>query len=165
MPLPSIRQSFFLIAAACCSMIIAAMIMQYTLDMEPCPLCISQRVFVILAGLIAVAAALQNPQQLGRKIYSVTGLAASLIGGGISSRHLWIQNLPEDQVPTCGPGIGYMFETLPIWDALSLLFAGDGNCADVVWRFGLTIPGWTLVGFVGLGTVFIWQFLRKSHSV
>lgn len=163
MPLPSTRQTFFLIAAACCSMMIAALIMQQILEMEPCPLCISQRVFVILAGAVALIAGLHNPANIGGKLYNLCGIIFSIVGGSISTRHLWIQNLPEDQVPTCGPGIGYMFETLPLADALTLLFAGDGNCAEVSWQFlGLTIPGWTLVGFIGLAAIFTWQLIRKE---
>ncbi len=163
MPLPSIRQSFFLIAAACAGMMVAALIMQHMFEMEPCPLCVTQRVFVILAGVIALIAALQNPARLGRRIYSSAGILLSLIGGGVSARHVWLQNLPEDQVPTCGPGLSYMFEALPMWEALSLLFAGDGNCAEESWRFlGLTIPGWTLVCFAGLVAVFAWQAWRKD---
>lgn len=163
MPLPSIRQSFFLIAAACAGMMVAALIMQHMFEMEPCPLCVTQRVFVILAGVVALIAALQNPALLGRRIYSSAGIVLSLIGGGVSARHVWLQNLPEDQVPTCGPGLSYMFEALPMWEALSLLFAGDGNCAEESWRFlGLTIPGWTLVCFSGLVAVFAWQAWRKD---
>ncbi len=163
MPLPSARQTFFIIAAACCSMMIAALIMQHMLEMEPCPLCISQRVFVILAGAVALIAGLHNPANIGNKLYNLSGIIFSLVGGGISTRHVWLQNLPEDQVPTCGPGLSYMFETLPLADALALLFAGDGNCAEVSWQFlGLTIPGWTLVCFIGLTVIFTLQLIRKE---
>ncbi len=163
MPLPSARQTFFLIAAACCCSMIAALIMQHMLEMEPCPLCISQRIFVILAGIAALIAGLHNPANIGNKLYSLSGIIFSIVGGGISTRHVWIQNLPEDQVPTCGPGLSYMFETLPLADALTLLFAGDGNCAEVSWQFlGLTIPGWTLIFFIGLAAIFTWQFRRKG---
>ncbi len=165
MPLPTIRQSYFLIAAACLCMMIAALIMQYFLDMEPCPLCITQRVFVIFAGLVGLIAGIHNTPNLGHKCYSALGILVSLIGGGVSARHVWIQNLPEDQVPTCGPGIGYMFDALPFTEALSLLFAGDGNCAEESWRFiGLTIPAWTLLCFLALAGVFGWQLLRKPAA-
>lgn len=163
MPLPSARQTFFLIAAACCCSMIAALIMQHMLEMEPCPLCISQRIFVILAGTAALIAGFHNPGNIGNKLYSLSGIFFSVVGGGVSMRHVWIQNLPEDQVPTCGPGLSYMFETLPLADALTLLLAGDGNCAEVSWQFlGLTIPGWTLIFFIGLAAIFTWQFMRKK---
>lgn len=163
MPLPNIRNTYFLIAGACLAMMIAALIMQHVFDMEPCPLCVTQRVFVILAGVVALIAGVHHCQGLGNRIYASCGAIMCIIGGGVSARHVWLQNLPEDQVPTCGPGLSYMFETLPMWEALSLLFAGDGNCAEEAWRFlGLTIPGWTLVCFLGLLAIFIWQLIRKN---
>lgn len=145
------RLVFGLIAGFCALSILAALVMQHVFDMEPCALCISQRIGIMAVGAVALVACLHNPKLLGIKVYSVLGIAFATIGGAISARHIWIQNLPEDQAPLCGPGLGYMFETRPIFDALSLLLKGDGNCADVLFTFlGLSIPGWTLVAFAGL---------------
>lgn len=161
--MPSIRLVYFLLFAACTGMMVVALIMQYVFSMDPCPLCITQRIFVVAAGLVALAAALHNPATTGKNIYAGLGALASLVGGGVSTRHVWLQNLPEDQVPACGPGLSYMFEALPFQEALSLLFAGDGNCAEAGWTFlGLTIPAWTLISFIGLTGVFVWQGLRKN---
>ncbi|MFL0811084.1 MAG: disulfide bond formation protein B [Agarilytica sp.] len=163
--LPSPRLIFFLLAATCAAMIGVGLIMQYVFDMEPCPLCITQRVFIIAVGVISLIAGFHNPPTLWRRIYGGAGVVAAMIGGGVSARHVWIQNLPEDQVPTCGPGLSYMFETLPMFDALSLLFAGDGNCADEVFNFiGLSIPGWTLVAFIGLACICVWQIFRPNSN-
>jgi len=83
----------------------------------------------------------------------------------VSGRHVWIQNLPEDEVPLCGPGLAYMFETRPMFDALNLLFKGDGHCADISMSFlGLTIPAWTLVSFVGLIGVLVFLIIRSFKS-
>lgn len=161
--IPSLRRTYLIVLAACTAMMISALVMQYWLEMEPCPLCATQRVFVVLIGFVGLLAWLQYPGRFGRRLYSVVGLCFAAIGGAVSGRHLWLQSLPEDQVPTCGPGLSYMFETLPVLDALSLLFAGDGNCADVVWRFlGLSIPGWTLVCFAGLAGLLVWQYVRDK---
>lgn len=160
--LPSYRNTNFIVAAGCTGLILIALYMQEVLGMHPCPLCITQRIFVILAGLLALLAALHNPAATGRKLYAGLGALAALVGGGVSARHVWIQHLPEDQVPACGPGLEYMFETFPLMDALTLLFQGDGNCADIVWQWGLTIPGWTLVAFVGLLLVNLWQGMRRA---
>ncbi len=161
--LPGIRQTYFIVFLGCTGLILAALYMQHAMGMHPCPLCITQRIFVIVVGLLALLAALHNPAAFGRKIYGGLSIIAALIGAGVAGRHVWIQNLPEDQVPACGPGLEYMFETFPLMDALRLLFQGDGNCADVVWQFlGLSIPGWTLVAFVGLAVISLWQALRKA---
>lgn len=161
--LPNLRQTYFIIFAGCTSLILIALYMQHQMGLHPCPLCITQRIFVIAVGLIALVAALHNSQGAANKAYSSLCVIAGVIGASVSARHVWIQNLPEDQVPACGPGLEYMFETFPLLDALALLFQGDGNCADVVWSFlGLSIPGWTFVAFVGLIALSIWQGLRKA---
>jgi disulfide bond formation protein DsbB len=110
-----------------------------------------------------LVACAHNPSVTGRRFYAGTGILFSLAGLGVAGRHVWIQNLPEDQVPACGPGLEYMFETFPLTQALELLFMGDGNCADVVWTFlGLSIPGWMLVFFCGFIGANFWQLLRRS---
>ncbi len=154
----------FIIFISSLASIITALIMQHMFEMEPCPLCITQRLFVMGAGGIAFIAFLHNPlARLLKCGYAAIGLALSLIGGGVSARHVWLQSLPEDQAPACGPGLEYMFDTFPLMEALTLLFKGDGNCADVVWSFlGLSIPGWTLVLFGVFAVGFIVQVTRKN---
>jgi disulfide bond formation protein DsbB len=123
---------------------------QHYLHLEPCPLCIFQRVVVMaLAGVLLVAA-IHNPAGFGVRIYGllVTGVAA--IGAAISARHVWLQNLPRDQVPECGPGLDYILDVFPLNEALRMVLHGSGECAEVLWHFlGLSIPGWTLVAFSG----------------
>ncbi len=163
MRIPSIRLTYGLVAIASCCLMITALVMQEFLGMHPCPLCITQRGFIMLTGVIALAACLHNPVKTGRYIYAVLMILAAGAGAGVAGRHVWIQNLPEDQVPSCGPGLEYMFSNFPFMQALELLFMGDGNCADVVWTFlGLSIPGWTLVWFVVFIAIGLFQIFRKG---
>jgi disulfide bond formation protein DsbB len=84
---------------------------------------------------------------------------AALIGAGLSIRHLWIQNKPEEEVPECGPGLSYIFENFPLINTLKLMLSGTGECAEVLWTFlGISIPGWTLVAFLFLGAMSLWQY-------
>ena len=104
-----------------------------------------------------------NPGKIGRKIFGILGILFAVIGGSFSTRQLWLQSLPEDQVPACGPDIGYLLDNFPLMDALSVLLRGDGNCAEVTWTFlGVSIAGWTLVAFVGLVGFNLWQVLRRG---
>ncbi len=162
--LPSIRITFLLLALACTFMMLVAIFyFQKALELDPCPLCITQRIFVILVGLISLAAFFHHPGVVCRRVYAGLATLMAVIGGGVAARHVWLQNLPEDQVPACGPGLSYMFETFPLSEALRLLFQGDGNCAEITWSLlGLSIPGWTLVGFIGLAVVGLFQLVRKS---
>ncbi len=140
--------------AFCALMMAVALALQYVAGLEPCPLCIFQRVAVIVAALVFLAAAIHDPRGWGGGVYGVLGLAA--VGGGIAvaGRHVWLQSLPADQVPSCGPGLDYMVEVLPMWDVLSRVLSGSGECAAIegAW-LGVTLPQWTLVGFVVLSLV------------
>lgn len=159
----TIRTTFLLIFLACTGLNLTALYFQYFMDLPPCPLCITQRVFVFAVSLFALLAAIHNPARLGRRIYCSLGILAALIGGGVALRHVWIQSLPEDQVPACGPGLAYMFENFPLQQAFNLLLQGDGNCADVSWTFmGLSMPAWVALCFAGLIAVNVWQMLRKG---
>jgi disulfide bond formation protein DsbB len=159
----SARGLFVLMAVASAALMAFAMYLQEVQGQHPCPLCVTQRIFVIAIGMLALAAALHNPAQTGRRVWSVLVLLAAMIGGGVATRHVWIQHLPEDQVPACGPSLGYMFENFPLAKALKLLFTGDGNCAEIGWTFlTLSIPEWTLIAFTGFAVGALIQFFRKA---
>ena len=81
----------------------------------------------------------------------------------MSGRHLWLQSLPEDEVPACGPGLDYLMDIFPLSDVIRMVLQGDGSCAEVVWSFmGLSLPGWTLVGFIALAVLGCFQVLRRA---
>ena len=164
--IPKPRHLNWLLAAGCFSMMAVALYMEHFMHLEPCPLCILQRVAVMAVGAIALLAALHNPGQRGVSIYAgLTGLAA-LTGAGIAGRQLWLQSLPEDQVPSCGPGLDYLMDVFSPFEVLQMVLAGDGSCAEVVWQFlGLSIPGWALVGFLGLLLAAIFQIVRPRLSL
>lgn len=158
----TVRQCFILIAAACAGLIATALYMQYGLGLEPCYLCIVQRVFVVLVGVIALAAVLHNPGLKGRRTYAGLTALAAFSGSGFSIRQLWLQSLPEDRVPACGPPADYLFDSFSFAEWLPILLKGDGNCAKVDWTFlSLSIAGWMLIMFVCLGLFALWQVVRK----
>ncbi|MDH3305645.1 MAG: disulfide bond formation protein B [Gammaproteobacteria bacterium] len=147
----------------CVSMMGFALYAQYGLMLEPCPLCVFQRIATILLGLVFLIAALHNPGKLGSRIYAVLIALAAGDGVAIASRHVYLQNLPADRVPACGPGFEYIMENFALFDALDLIFQGSGECAEVVWRlFGLSMPTWVIIGLGGLGIAGVWNNLRKA---
>lgn len=149
--LANTRHLLLLIWTGTIALIAIALYMQYVMEMIPCALCMTQRVFVIAVGVTALLAWIHQPGKAGLISYSVLGAVLAVIGGAFSSRHIWLQSLPEDLTPACGPSLGYLLETTPVFQALKVLLQGDGNCAEVDWTMlGLSIPGWTLVAFVGL---------------
>ena len=161
--LPTSRTINLLIFLGCSAIIAAALYMQHFMGLEPCYLCITQRVFFIAIGVIGLLAFLHNPATTGRKIYGLLTALSAVIGGYFSGKQLWLQSLPEDQVPACGPPADYLFDAFPLQEALSMLLRGDGNCAKVQWTFlDISIPGWAMAAFVGLLIVGLYQFFRKE---
>lgn len=162
--LPASRTLNFLIFAVCTSMILIALYMEHVMMLQPCGLCITQRVFVILVGLVCLAAALHNPPTSTRRNYAFLAASLCVAGGYFAGRQIWLQHLPEDQVPACGPGLSYIMDNFPLADALSFLLKGDGNCAEVTWRFlGIfSIAELSMIGFVVLFFICIFQGLRRA---
>jgi protein dithiol:quinone oxidoreductase len=163
--LPSIRSTNAIIFLTCTAMMLAAAYMEHVLKMIPCSLCITQRGFVILTGLIALVAALHSPALTGRRIYAVLGIISPILGACFAGRQLWLQSLPADQVPACGPGLAYMFEVFPFMEALKLLLQGDGNCAHVDKILGLSLAAWTFLAFIGLAVTNLYQLVRKPNKL
>ena len=153
---------FGLLLLAIVAMLFARVFLEEYLDLEACPLCMTQRVFVVAWGVFALIAVLHNPRGWGNRVYAALCALAAIIGGAVAGRHVWLQHLPEDQVPACGPSLEYMLETLPFTETLNLVLMGDGNCAMTMWTFmGLSIPEQTLILFVVTTLVCLWQMIRR----
>ena len=138
--------------------------MEHVMLLSPCGLCITQRVFVILCGVTCLAAAIHNPGAQGQKLYAFGGASMCVFGSYFAGRQIWLQNLPEDQVPACGPGLTYIYENFPIMETLSFLLKGDGNCAEVGWQFLgiLSIPQLALIAFVFLFSICMFIAFRNQ---
>jgi len=137
----SYRSLAFLGLAICiASMLFAVLYLERTLFLDPCPLCIL--------------------------VYGVLCILLSSVGIGLASRHIWLQNLPKDQVPECGPDLYFMLDTLPLFETLKKTLTGSGSCADISWTFAdLTIPEQTLILFVILLILSVIQTLRSRKSL
>lgn len=163
MTLPNKRLLNFLFFFCCAGMMGFALYAQYILYLDPCPLCVFQRIATILVALVFLVAALHNPGVIGGRIYAVLVLLTAGAGVGVASWHVYLQSLPADKVPSCGPGFEYIMENFAFFDALSLIFEGSGECAEVVWRLlGLSMPTWVIIGLGGLGIAGIWNNLRRA---
>ncbi len=154
---------WFLLGALVCVVLLGiAFYFEYVLGLEPCPLCAVQRFLVMILGVLGFAGFLHNPSKFGTRIYAGLGLLFTLAGLIVTGRHIWLQNLPSDQVPDCGPGLEFILQTFPLFEALELIFKGSGECAEVQWVFlGLTIPGWTFVIFSIMLLAFLYMLFRR----
>ncbi len=159
MTLPSPRHCFLLGFLFCAFLLLTAIYFQFVDGLEPCPLCISQRIMVLAVAIVLLAAFLHNPGPKGVRIYATAGFLTALAGASISARHVWLQHLPADEVPACGPGLEYMFHYFPLSDTLRTMLTGTGDCAKVEWSLlGLSMPAWVLLCFLGLAVFSLAQW-------
>ena len=158
---------FLFLALACAGMLSFALYKQHVDFVDPCPLCVLQRVAFMWIGAVGLAAFIHNPGSLGRWIYGGLIAFGGMVGIGIAGRHLWLQSLPPDQVPDCGMGLNYMLETMPLGQVFAEVFYGSGECAEVSWAFlGLSMPGWTFLWYTAftVGTIIVLILSNKAKA-
>lgn len=137
---------------ACAGLLGFAYYLQYYEYQDPCPLCILQRIAFMALAAIFLVAAVHGPGRTGAIVYSGLLVVAASIGAAIAARHVWLQNLPRNQIPECGPGLEYMLKKFPLTQTLEKILSGSGECAEVGWTFlGLSIAGWSLAWFILFG--------------
>lgn len=136
--------------------------LQLVEGLNPCPLCIFQRVAFIAIIAIALIGAIHGPQKVWKYVYSGLILVSALIGATIAGRQVWLQHLPPDQVPECGPGLDFMLEVFPLADTLKMVFTGSGECAEVDWTFlGFSIAELSLAWFIVFAAASILHLMGK----
>lgn len=151
---------------ACVCLLAYAYYAQFVLHLEPCPLCIFQRVGIFTVGVLFLIAALHDPAAAGRRIYALLLLAAALATAGVALRHLYIQSLPPGSVAACGASLDFMLKVFSVSEVLVKVLTGSGECAQVTWQFlGLAMPAWVLISAVLLGAWALWINLRRQPPV
>jgi len=135
---------------ACSGMLAFGYYLQFAVGLEPCPLCILQRIMLLATGLVFLIAALHNPaRRMGARIYGAAIALCALTGAAIAARHTWIQHLPEDQRPACGPSLDFMLSTFGPVKSIGRILRGSGECGKVDWTLlSFSIPEWTLAAFL-----------------
>jgi disulfide bond formation protein DsbB len=149
--LPPRRIGYMLGFLVCAALLGFGYYLQFVEQLEPCPLCVFQRVCFMAMGVVFLVAVIHNPGRAGATVYALLQLVAGGAGAGFALRQLWLQSLPKDQVPACGMGLNYMLETLPLTAVVRRVLEGSGECAEKGWEFlHLSIAGWALVFFVAM---------------
>lgn len=163
--LPSIRTTDFLAFTLCTLLLGIAIYLEVFVHLEPCPLCIMQRiVFIALAVLFLMGSMLPLRRRVSFYFHFFISLIA-ILGIITAGRQVWLEHLPPDQIPSCGANIKYLFQVLPFHQALQVVFQGTGSCAKVTWRFlGLSMPAWSLLFFIFFTGLAIWQSRRPGST-
>ena len=161
------RKNLLLTGFLCSVLLIAyALYTQYVLGLEPCHLCILQRMAVIALGLSFLLMALKHPQTKQSKFFASLLLTIiSSAGVGIAARHVWLQNLPPDKVPGCGPGLDFMMANFPLSEVFQMVFSGSGECAEISWSFAfLSMPAWVIIWLIFLGSYGVWTIHQGRYN-
>ena len=152
-------------AFACALLLAFGYYLQYVVGLDPCPLCLVQRGFFYALIVVFGLAALHNPQRIGRFFYCGLGALFALGGLAAAGRQTWLQHLPADQQPQCGPDLYFMLQNFPLSRTLQKLIQGTGECAKVDWTFlGLSIAEWSLAWFAAIFVYALWLALRAPRS-
>jgi disulfide bond formation protein DsbB len=159
------RISFSLGAVACALLLGFGYFLQYVQNLQPCPLCLVQRAFFAGVMVVFAVAAVHGPRRAGTVLYCALALLFALGGAATATRQVWLQSLPPDQVPQCGPDLFYMLKNFPLMRTLEKLFTATGECAVVDWTFlGLSIAGWSLVWFAIFCAYAAWLAVRAIRT-
>jgi len=139
---------------ACVALLGYAYYTQYGLGLEPCPLCIFQRIGIAATGMVFLIAGLHNPRGWGASVYAALIGLASLATIGVAARHLYVQSLPPGTIPACGAPLDVLLQFTPVTEVIRKVLTGSGECSQVNWKFlGLAMPAWVLICALGFGTV------------
>jgi protein dithiol:quinone oxidoreductase len=139
---------------ACVGLLAYALYTQYYMGLEPCPLCIFQRIGIGALGVVFLAAALHNPKRWGAYVYAALILVAALATVGVAARHVYVQSLPPGSIPSCGAPLQVLLQFTPVTEVIRKVLTGSGECSEVPWRFlGLAMPAWVLIWGVALGAL------------
>jgi disulfide bond formation protein DsbB len=157
------RFAFAAGAVICAALLAYGYYLQFAQGLEPCPLCLVQRGFFYVVMALFIVATLQGPGRIASVVYGVLIVLFALGGAVTAGRQVWLQHLPADKVPQCGPDLFFMLENLPLGRTVEKVFQGSGECAAVDWKFlGLSIAGWALVWFSALALYAAWLAVRRS---
>jgi disulfide bond formation protein DsbB len=139
---------------ACAALLGYAYFTQYHLGLEPCPLCIFQRIGILALGVIFLIAGVHNPRRWGVVVYAVLIVIAALVTMGVAARHLYVQSLPPGAIPACGAPLDVLLQFTPVTQVIRKVLTGSGECSQVNWKFlGLAMPAWVLISALVLGAV------------
>lgn len=162
----SYRQVNALACLLCVIYLITAFLIQNYQALLPCPLCMLQRWIIGLLLAIFLIASIHARSTPQARFYAAFTFVISLVGIFLSGRHLWLLHHPPKTIGVCSPDLFYLFKQLPFPEAVKTLFWGSGDCATMAGYFwGLSLPSWTLLGFLSLAVISLWQIIRKHPSM
>ena len=148
----------------CAALLGYAIYAQFHLRLDPCPLCIFQRIGIAALGLIFLVAALHAPRHWGARVYALLIGVAAAATLAVAARQIYLQHLPAADLPSCGAPLSIMLKFLPLTAVIRKVLTGSGECGIVNWTFlGLSMAEWVLLWVLGLGVLGIAVNARRAR--
>jgi len=144
---------------------IAYFYFQLELGLPPCPLCMFQRACLVGVGFFCLLGVVFRPKKLGARFLAFGGVIFSALGLAIAGRQVWLQHLPADKVPECGPDLAFMLDSFPLMQTIQTVLAGSGECAEVQWQFlSFSMPEWMILVFTVMLVICLRLLFRKERN-
>jgi disulfide bond formation protein DsbB len=106
-----------------------------------------------------------KPRKVGSKFLALGASLFSALGLAIAGRQVWLQHLPKDLVPECGPDLGFMLEVFPLMEMIETVLQGSGECAEVQWSFMyLSMPEWMILVFAAMVIISLRLLFLKERN-
>jgi disulfide bond formation protein DsbB len=161
MPSACSRSLFFSVFIAGSLALGVSYYLEYAVGLKPCGLCLLQRACLALLSGVCLLASVQGPGRVGSFLYWLLGLCCSLAGTVTAWRQVLLQSDPAHQLSTCAPNLGDLLASAPWTCVLQQMFKGTIDCAQISWTlFDLSIPEWSLLFFVAMVILVIYQLMR-----
>ena len=142
------RLGQFILFAISLFVLAASLYFQFVKKLEPCPLCLMQRVCVLIALILCMTGILCKTNSARHRVL-IFQLLISIAGIYFAGRQLWLQTLPADQLPACLPGMAVLLQYFPWKDILQAMFLGAADCGEITWQWlGLSMPAWSFLYFL-----------------
>ncbi len=142
----------------------AVLIVEYNNSLQPCPLCIMQRMCAFVIGFLCfLGIGITSLRRV--KINVILQIIFAILGAYFASRQLWLQSLPAGVGQMCMPGLEVVQKYLTLGGVFKAYFWGATDCSEITWRgLGLTMPAWALMyfSFITIANVFLFVFFKQK---
>ncbi len=130
-------------------------------NVNPCPLCLLQRMCMGALGVVFIIGAGFNLKKCGNLILGFLGVVASVSGLLFAGRQVWLQLAPPSGSGDCSANLSYLFNSLSIKDALMQVWQGGMECSQTGGQFlHLSLAAWSLIAFAFLYLLVLLQIIR-----
>ena len=150
---------------ACGSLLGFGFYLQYVEFLDPCPLCMVQRLCFFAIGVVALIAVIHGSAGLFGRVYAVVLVLFTSAGAAVAGRQIWLQHSPDADKLECGAGLEVMLETMPFYDVVAKVLKGTGDCAVVQWTLlDLSIPEWAFMCFMAMLLTNLFLLFKRNRG-